>query len=174
MFHVTCVFFHGQKTLYNYRLHYHLHLWLMGGVHWLRFDPSGFLPSHLMWKYIMCILVINAFFLFFFQVDEVDENLLTQLAYNARGDICPMQGVIGGITAQEVMKVWPCMHTAYAWKWFWSLEGMFHCVGLPWHSVTATIILVQSTERSVVAQPVIVISFNPKKLSKMYIMFFVQ
>jgi len=45
----------------------------------------------------------------FFQVDEVDENLLTQLAYNARGDICPMQGVIGGVTAQEVMKVWPCI-----------------------------------------------------------------
>lgn len=43
----------------------------------------------------------------FFQVDEVDESLLTQLAYNARGDICPMQGVVGGITAQEVMKVWP-------------------------------------------------------------------
>ena len=39
------------------------------------------------------------------QVDEVDESLLTQLAYNARGDVCPMQGVIGGITAQEVMKV---------------------------------------------------------------------
>ncbi|CAH3177011.1 unnamed protein product, partial [Porites evermanni] len=39
------------------------------------------------------------------QVDEVDEHLLTQLAYNARGDLCPMQGVIGGITAQEVMKV---------------------------------------------------------------------
>ena len=39
------------------------------------------------------------------QVDDVDEGLLTQLAYNARGDICPMQGVIGGITAQEVMKV---------------------------------------------------------------------
>lgn len=38
------------------------------------------------------------------QVDDVDEGLLTQLAYNARGDICPMQGVIGGITAQEVMK----------------------------------------------------------------------
>ena len=35
----------------------------------------------------------------------MDERLLTQLAYNARGDICPMQGVIGGITAQEVMKV---------------------------------------------------------------------
>ena len=38
-------------------------------------------------------------------MDEVDERLLTQLANNARGDICPMQGVIGGITAQEVMKV---------------------------------------------------------------------
>ena len=38
-------------------------------------------------------------------MDEVDEQLLTQLAYNARGDLCPMQGVIGGITAQEVMKV---------------------------------------------------------------------
>ena len=38
-------------------------------------------------------------------MDEVDEHLLTQLAYNARGDLCPMQGVIGGITAQEVMKV---------------------------------------------------------------------
>lgn len=43
------------------------------------------------------------------QVDEVDESLLKQLAYNARGDICPMQGVIGGITAQEVMKVCVCI-----------------------------------------------------------------
>ena len=54
----------------------------------------------------MCTVVF--YFEFFFplsQVDEVDESLLTQLAYNARGDICPMQGVIGGITAQEVMKV---------------------------------------------------------------------
>lgn len=57
---------------------------------------------------------INSFIVFFspwivffciIQVDDVDEGLLTQLAYNARGDICPMQGVIGGITAQEVMKV---------------------------------------------------------------------
>ena len=55
----------------------------------------------------MCILVNKSNCSLFFQVDEVDESLLTQLAYNARGDICPMQGVIGGITAQEVMKVWP-------------------------------------------------------------------
>ncbi|EDO33332.1 predicted protein [Nematostella vectensis] len=38
------------------------------------------------------------------KVDEVDDKLLSQFAFNARGDICPMQGVIGGITAQEVMK----------------------------------------------------------------------
>lgn len=58
----------------------------------------------------MCILVKTSYCILSLptalsQVDEVDENLLTQLAYNARGDICPMQGVIGGITAQEVMKV---------------------------------------------------------------------
>lgn len=39
------------------------------------------------------------------QVDEVDGKLLASFADSARGDICPMQGFIGGITAQEVMKV---------------------------------------------------------------------
>lgn len=58
----------------------------------------------------MCIVVNTSYCILSLpttlsQVDEVDESLLTQLAYNARGDICPMQGVIGGITAQEVMKV---------------------------------------------------------------------
>lgn len=42
------------------------------------------------------------------QVDEIDEKLLRELCYQARGDLCPMQGVIGGITAQEVMKVLKC------------------------------------------------------------------
>lgn len=46
------------------------------------------------------------FFSRFVQVDEIDEKLLRELSYQARGDLCPMQGVIGGITAQEVMKVW--------------------------------------------------------------------
>lgn len=46
------------------------------------------------------------FFSRFVQVDEIDEKLLQELSYQARGDLCPMQGVIGGITAQEVMKVW--------------------------------------------------------------------
>lgn len=60
------------------------------------------------WEYRQPFSTVVANTVFFFplsQVDEVDEKLLTQLAYNARGDICPMQGVIGGITAQEVMKV---------------------------------------------------------------------
>lgn len=37
--------------------------------------------------------------------DSLDESLISQLAFIARGDVCPMQGVIGGIVAQEVMKV---------------------------------------------------------------------
>lgn len=45
------------------------------------------------------------FFRRFLQVDEIDEKLLRELSYQARGDLCPMQGVIGGIAAQEVMKV---------------------------------------------------------------------
>nr|XP_039247456.1 ubiquitin-like modifier-activating enzyme 1 [Styela clava] len=38
------------------------------------------------------------------KVEKVDEKLVRQLAYGARGDLCPMQAVIGSITAQEVMK----------------------------------------------------------------------
>lgn len=36
---------------------------------------------------------------------DLDEALLQELAYGARGDLCPMAAFIGGITAQEVMKV---------------------------------------------------------------------
>ena len=36
---------------------------------------------------------------------ELDEGLLKEVAYGAAGDVCPMAAVIGGITAQEVMKV---------------------------------------------------------------------
>lgn len=35
----------------------------------------------------------------------LNEDLIRQFAYCATGSICPMQAVIGGITAQEVMKV---------------------------------------------------------------------
>ena len=37
--------------------------------------------------------------------DDLDDNLMKEFAYGAAGDICPMAAVIGGITAQEVMKV---------------------------------------------------------------------
>lgn len=39
------------------------------------------------------------------KVEEFDDNMLREFAYTARGDICPMAAVLGGITAQEVMKV---------------------------------------------------------------------
>lgn len=42
------------------------------------------------------------------KVEEVDADLMREFAYSSSGDICPMQAFIGGITAQEVMKV--CMH----------------------------------------------------------------
>lgn len=39
------------------------------------------------------------------KVEELDEGLIKELSYQATGDLAPMQSVIGGITAQEVMKV---------------------------------------------------------------------
>ena len=39
------------------------------------------------------------------KADALDENLIRQFAYCSAGNICPMQAVIGGITAQEIMKV---------------------------------------------------------------------
>ena len=38
------------------------------------------------------------------KVEELDEDLIRELAYEAHGDIPPMQSVIGSIAAQEVMK----------------------------------------------------------------------
>lgn len=36
--------------------------------------------------------------------DELDRKLMDLFSFTARGDVCPMQAVIGGIVAQEVMK----------------------------------------------------------------------
>ncbi|XP_070558786.1 ubiquitin-like modifier-activating enzyme 1 [Ptychodera flava] len=36
--------------------------------------------------------------------ESIDEKLMTSLAFNAVGDVCAMQAVFGGVTAQEVMK----------------------------------------------------------------------
>lgn len=37
-------------------------------------------------------------------VEAVDEHLISMLAHTAAGSLCPMQAVIGGIAAQEIMK----------------------------------------------------------------------
>jgi len=59
------------------------------------------------------------------KVEEIDEKLLTMLASQATGDICPMQAVIGSMAAQEVMKAcsgkfMPLMQ----WMYFDSLESL--------------------------------------------------
>lgn len=38
-------------------------------------------------------------------IEELNEDVLKEFSYQSRGDICPIQAFIGGITAQEVMKV---------------------------------------------------------------------
>lgn len=59
------------------------------------------------------------------KVDEIDEKLLSTLASQATGDVCPMQAVIGSMAAQEVMKAcsgkfMPVMQ----WMYFDSLESL--------------------------------------------------
>ena len=44
------------------------------------------------------------------KVEELDEKLLREFASQARGYLCPMQAVIGGMAAHEVMKI----HGIYA------------------------------------------------------------
>ncbi|KFM79356.1 Ubiquitin-like modifier-activating enzyme 1, partial [Stegodyphus mimosarum] len=54
---------------------------------------------------------------------ELDENLLKRFAYVCQGELCPMQAVIGGITAQEIMKA--CsgkFHPIVQWLYFDALE----------------------------------------------------
>lgn len=45
-------------------------------------------------------------------VDELDINLIRHFGSCAAGQICPVQAVIGGIAAQEVLKV--LSHCAYS------------------------------------------------------------
>jgi len=39
------------------------------------------------------------------KVDNVDEKVIRELSYQAMGRICPIDGFIGGLAAQEAMKV---------------------------------------------------------------------
>lgn len=39
------------------------------------------------------------------KVDELDEDVMREMAYTCRGDLCPFAAIMGGVAAQEVMKV---------------------------------------------------------------------
>lgn len=57
------------------------------------------------------------------KVDKVDKNLLTTMAYISAGSLCPMQAVIGGIAAQELMKACSGKFTPIQqWFYFDALE----------------------------------------------------
>lgn len=61
-------------------------------------------------------------------VQDFDEDLLRTFAYTSVGDICPMQAVVGGIVAQEVMKA--CsgkFHPIFQWFYFDSVESLPEC-----------------------------------------------
>jgi len=40
-------------------------------------------------------------------VEELDDRLMARFAFQCSGDACPMESVIGSITAQEIVKVSP-------------------------------------------------------------------
>jgi ubiquitin-activating enzyme E1 len=56
---------------------------------------------------------------------EIDEKIVTELAYQASGDVVPIQSVIGGFVAQEVLKaVSAKFHPMVQHLYFDSLESL--------------------------------------------------
>lgn len=56
---------------------------------------------------------------------EIDEKLITELSYQATGDLNPMAAFFGGLTAQEVLKaVSGKFHPVKQWLYFDSLESL--------------------------------------------------
>ncbi|KAF2492176.1 ubiquitin-activating enzyme E1 [Lophium mytilinum] len=56
---------------------------------------------------------------------ELDEKLLKELSYQARGDLTPMAAFFGGLAAQEVLKsVSGKFHPIVQWLYFDSLESL--------------------------------------------------
>jgi ubiquitin-activating enzyme E1 len=56
---------------------------------------------------------------------EVDEKLITELSYQARGDLSPMAAFFGGLAAQEVLKsVSGKFHPIKQWLYLDSLESL--------------------------------------------------
>ena len=56
--------------------------------------------------------------------EELSDDLLREIAYGSAGDLCPMAAVIGGITAQEVMKV-KCLRKTIAYQCHMLLTDIF-------------------------------------------------
>ena len=56
---------------------------------------------------------------------ELDEKLIKELSYQARGDLSPMAALFGGLAAQEVLKsVSAKFHPVVQWMYFDSLESL--------------------------------------------------
>lgn len=56
---------------------------------------------------------------------EIDEKLLTELSYQAQGDLSPMAAFYGGLAAQEVLKaVSGKFNPIFQWLYFDSLESL--------------------------------------------------
>ncbi len=56
---------------------------------------------------------------------ELDEKILKELSYQARGELCPMTAFFGGIAAQEVLKsVSGKFHPVLQFMYFDSLESL--------------------------------------------------
>jgi ubiquitin-activating enzyme E1 len=56
---------------------------------------------------------------------EIDEKIVTELSYQATGDIAPTQAVIGGFVAQEVLKACSAkFHPVVQYLYFDSLESL--------------------------------------------------
>ncbi|KAL2356778.1 ubiquitin-activating enzyme E1 1 [Cryomyces antarcticus] len=56
---------------------------------------------------------------------ELDEKLIRELSYQARGDLCPMAAFFGGLAAQEVLKsVSGKFNPIKQWLYFDSLESL--------------------------------------------------
>ncbi|KAK2742901.1 E1 ubiquitin-activating protein [Myotisia sp. PD_48] len=56
---------------------------------------------------------------------ELDEKLIQELSYQARGDLSPMAAFFGGLAAQEVLKaVSGKFHPVVQWMYFDSLESL--------------------------------------------------
>ena len=56
---------------------------------------------------------------------ELDEKLIKELSYQARGDLSPMAAFFGGLAAQEVLKaVSGKFHPVVQWMYFDSLESL--------------------------------------------------